>query len=242
MTAVMAATIIVAGGNIDMKPINSTAIYYPNQKRWIAGPTLLQLRYKSAGAVLNSTFYICGGRMSRVEYLSSCERLDDLDAEWTSMASMLTKRAFYTAAVLSGQLYMIGGGSSSKKERSVERWDPKTESWKYVSPLITARRGMGAAVLNGRIIVCGGYDGQSRLKSCESYNASSDAWSSIASMNVDRLAGILVAFRGYLYAMGGFGSSTDISVERYDPNTNTWNNMTHGLVMPPVLAAAVVLY
>lgn len=51
--------------------------------------------------------------------------------------------------------------------------------------------------------MCGGYDGVTSLKTVERYCPESDKWKMVCTMNKHRSAGGVVAFQGYIYALGG---------------------------------------
>lgn len=62
---------------------------------------------------------------------------------------------------------------------------------------------MGAAALNDKLFVCGGYDGVTSLSMVECYDPDKNCWTILNSMNKHRSAGGVLAFDGYIYALGG---------------------------------------
>jgi kelch-like protein 18 len=62
---------------------------------------------------------------------------------------------------------------------------------------------VGAAALNDCLYVCGGYDGVTSLNTVECYHPDKDQWTVVASMIKHRSAGGVVAFEGFIYALGG---------------------------------------
>lgn len=62
---------------------------------------------------------------------------------------------------------------------------------------------MGAAALNDKLYVCGGYDGVTSLNTVECYQPDKDCWTLVTSMVKHRSAGGVLAFDGYVYALGG---------------------------------------
>ena len=100
----------------------------------------------------------------------------------------------------------------------------------------TNERGLGAmAEAGGYLYYAGGVRNQNANDATNRtyrYDPQTDQWSRMADMNQPRASFELVNFHGQLYAMGGFqGTSTwnrqalDY-VERYDPATDTWSNLS----------------
>lgn len=57
--------------------------------------------------------------------------------------------------------------------------------------------------MNDCLYVCGGYDGVSSLNTVECYQPDTDTWTIITSMQKHRSAGGVIAFEGFVYALGG---------------------------------------
>lgn len=57
--------------------------------------------------------------------------------------------------------------------------------------------------MNDRLYVCGGYDGTSSLNTVECYYPEKNDWMMTTSMMKHRSAAGVVAFQGYIYALGG---------------------------------------
>ncbi|KAF4018737.1 hypothetical protein G4228_010173 [Cervus hanglu yarkandensis] len=122
-------------------------------------------------------------------------------------------------------LLVVGGfGSQQSPIDVVEKYDPKTQEWSFLPSITRKRRYVASVSLHDRIYVIGGYDGRSRLSSveCLDYTADEDGvWYSVAPMNVRRgLAGATTLGGGY------DGLNILNSVEKYDPHTGHWTNVT----------------
>ena len=97
-------------------------------------------------------------------------------------------------------------------------------------------RGLGAmAEANGFLYYAGGVSNPSANDATNKtyrYDPQNDTWSRMADMNHPRASFEMVNFHGQLYAMGGFMGTQTWNrqaldyVERYDPATNTWTNMS----------------
>jgi kelch-like protein 18 len=85
---------------------------------------------------------------------------------------------------------------------------------------------VGAAALNDCLYVCGGYDGVTSLNTVECYQPDKDEWSVVARMIKHRSAGGVVAFEGFIYALGGHDG---LSI--FDSVTNVILNLTSNYSM-----------
>lgn len=129
------------------------------------------------------------------------------------------------------------------------RYDPQTNQWSSdVAPTSSCRTSVGVAVLDGFLYAVGGQDGVSCLNHverykivlvallqprfcnlhsvCCRYDPKENKWTKVASMMTRRLGVAVAVLNGYLYAIGGSDGQCPLnSVERYDPQKNTWTAM-----------------
>eukprot|EP00957_Ditylum_brightwellii_P170749 12996525-Ditylum_brightwellii.AAC.1 len=119
---------------------------------------------------------------------------------------MHTKRYNCAAAVLDGQLYVVGGYEGSWKLSSAEVYNPTTKCWSLITNMSHARSSCAAVSLCGKLIVVGGYY-RKCLAACEAYNPTTRQWSSIPSMQTERSGCAAVGVDGTLYVMGGHRAS-----------------------------------
>ncbi|KAK7009886.1 kelch-like protein 10, partial [Biomphalaria glabrata] len=80
-----------------------------------------------------------------------------------------------------------------------------------------------------KLYVCGGFNGMECIRAVEMYDPSTDQWTPEPSMPRGRSGLGLVAYNGYLYAVGGF-DGTDSTVrlstlESYSPVTRQWTRL-----------------
>ena len=97
-------------------------------------------------------------------------------------------------------------------------------------------RGLGAmAEADGYLYYAGGVrnsNANDATNRTYRYNPQNDTWTRMADMNEPRASFELVNYHGQLYAMGGFQGTQTWNrqaldyVERYDPATNTWTNLS----------------
>ena len=152
------------------------------------------------------------------------------------------------AAVLNGQVYIIGGHRSDVVLKDGAR--STNGGWELIAPMSCPRDGCGVAALGGFVYAVGGQsttngftNGGVSYYTVERYNPTTNSWSAVADLSpTGRSHLCLVALNGKLYALGGRkGDGSDLSdVERYDPALNTWTTVAH-MLQPRACAAAVVI-
>ncbi|CAK8683048.1 unnamed protein product [Clavelina lepadiformis] len=124
-------------------------------------------------------------------------------------------------------IYVFGGSTSLNNPiqsitNRVHRLNLSEEplKWEEVAPTKKKRYLAAAAVLSDIIFVVGG-----RMcgRSSEYYVPGVNKWSTMTAMKVARFGHSLVACKGSLYAVGGYGRNCCLtSVERYEPHANVW--------------------
>lgn len=103
-------------------------------------------------------------------------------------------------------------------------FDTENNSWESIKSMNVGRQHLTAAALNENIYISGGkikIDPLSKSNSVELYDPETDEWKNVAPMNKYRGRSELVAFNGFLYAMGDFSSGID----RFDPLENSWKEV-----------------
>jgi non-specific serine/threonine protein kinase len=135
------------------------------------------------------------------------------------------------------QLYLIGGFLSQghnlevAASNKVLKLDAATSRWVEAPPLHHARAAGAAVVVNNEIVVIGGRTGGQRpgeVAQTEIFNGTS--WHDAASIPVpgDHLAAVTDGTD--VYALGGRtlkASANHSAVQRFDPATNTWSQLTN---------------
>ncbi len=189
-------------------------------------------RFGLAAGVLNQHVYAVGG-VPNVCVTSPCEfgplatvemyNLDDPPvgghfAPWTFKASMLVPRESPAAAVLGGELYVLGGHTTGGMAvASVEAYNSVSNTWSLKPSMSEPKASLAAAVTGGRLYAVGGGDNGTVLNTLEAYDPALNSWMTLAPMPTPRTSLAAVALNGLIYAIGG-----GTAVEAYDPATNTW--------------------
>ncbi len=149
---------------------------------------------------------------------------------WAAGAVMPTGTVFSSAAVLGGDIYVIGGDNASGTILSdVQIYNPTTNTWSTGTPLPTPTDTTSAAVVNNVLYVFGGFAGGSTTNAVWAYSTKTKAWTSMAAMPTARNATLAVVEKNIVYVMGGNlggGANFVATVESYNPATNTWTEET----------------
>lgn len=89
-------------------------------------------------------------------YLSNNEVYDPLSNTWASKAPMPTSRAGAAAGVLTGKVYVLGGGTGSGIFSTVEAYDPASNSWTTEPSMPGVRQFLAAGVVDNVLCAIGG--------------------------------------------------------------------------------------
>ena len=151
---------------------------------------------------------------------------------WTKLADMPNQRGMFSASIVNGKIYIIGGGIDRNHILStVEEYDPETGIWTKKADMPTPRGALSTSVVNGKIYAIGGAKTLGApLSVVEEYDPATDTWKKKADMPTARYSLSSSVVNGKIYAIGGnlapdlvnwvFPRSS--TVEEYDPITNTW--------------------
>jgi uncharacterized repeat protein (TIGR03803 family) len=146
---------------------------------------------------------------------------------WASGAAMPTGALQSSAAVLGGEIYVIGGANASGTVLTeVQTYNPTTNTWSTATALPTATQHSSAAIVGDILYVFGGDNGvTSPTSAVWAYSSTTKAWTSMAPMLTARNGTVAVVEKNIIYVMGGNtgGNGNFIAtVESYNPSTNTW--------------------
>jgi N-acetylneuraminic acid mutarotase len=246
--------VYVVGGSsapCGAKYLDLTQAYNPQTNAWAdlaAMPTPRELLAVTAGS--DGRIYAIGGQSATSETLNTVEAYTPATNSWATLAPMPTRRHSLAAVTGPGGLIYAFGGyiSAGQSVSTVEVYDPQANSWTTVAPMPTARDSLAGAVSRGRIFALGGLyaaaagDGTA----VEAYTPASNTWQAVAPMAHAR--GKFAAATGHdgkIYAISEdpfytTPTSTQGSVEVYDPIANSWSDTTP-LASPRWALAAATL-
>ncbi|XP_049312332.1 kelch-like protein 28 isoform X15 [Bactrocera dorsalis] len=147
---------------------------------------------------------------------------------WQNLPAMKQARWRHCVVELDGKIYAIGGRegkinlTEDRAMSSVERYTT-SDGWEFVSSLNDRRYNASAVTLNGKIYIMGGRNSGVPLKSVECYNPDSNTWTSCADMTECHWLHGVAVHKGHIYVVGCFSGNG--TVERYDPQQNTWSKI-----------------
>ncbi|XP_050340983.1 kelch-like protein 17 [Bactrocera neohumeralis] len=141
---------------------------------------------------------------------------------WQDLPTMKQARHSHCVVELDDKIYAIGGCDGGKTLSSVERYTTY-DGWQFVNSLIVGRYGARAVKLNGKIYIMGGSNDDVGLKSVECYNPHLNIWIPCADMTESPTLPGAAAHKGHVYVLGSYGDNR--TVERYDPQQDTWSKI-----------------
>jgi YVTN family beta-propeller protein len=193
-------------------------------------------RAQQVSVVLPNGKVLLIGGVSNVSTLATAELYDPATRTFAPTGSMSQPR-FYAAGVLlaDGRVLVTGGFNTPEGSNTAEIYDPATGLFTPTGNM-TQRRGRHAMTLlpNGKVLVTGGRDDQANfvaLSSAEIFDPSANqgvgAFTPVGNMNSPRhVHASTLLSDGTVLVSGGFtgtiGSSSAVSAETFDPNTNVF--------------------
>ena len=174
---------------------------------------------------------------------SLIEKLNNANKTWMPSGVNMPSAQQYCEAELVGNLVIIVGDwfrNSNPAEYPTGRvqiYNIANNSWSNGTSMPSSQeRGLGGmAEANGFLYYAGGVRSPTANDATNKtyrYDPVSDQWTRMADMNQARASFELINFHGQLYAIGGFQGTATWNrqsldyVERYDPATDTWTNLS----------------
>ncbi|MEM4243514.1 MAG: kelch repeat-containing protein [Candidatus Bathyarchaeia archaeon] len=250
--AVVNEKIYAIGGSYDEH--GEVEEYDPITNSWSKKTPMPTPRILFGIAVIGNKIYTMGGDSGNWEVgqriTNVVEVYDPLTDKWETKSPMPTKRMAFSASVINGKIYIIGGQVSEPAYNSVlqtEVYDPETDTWTTAAPIPVPVGYHASVVLDGKIYILGGSTRTEVSASLNQiYDPETNSWSNGTAMpfGVDSAAagattGILSPKR--IYVLGGKKNLDAVNLNQiYDPKTDTW---TLGAPMPTArygLGVAVV--
>ena len=114
----------------------SIHIYSPSNDSWDAVPTTLPYHmYAEAVKYSGGIYILCGRSSSRPEREGhpSIYRYDVNTHQWAALDSQIpSPRAGFSATVLNGDIFVVGGHKGTEKLASVDLYDPMGDVWRQL--------------------------------------------------------------------------------------------------------------
>lgn len=168
----------------------------------------------------------------------TCESGTCLAGVWKTLPDMRTPRMGVSAAVLGGDIYVLGGyrdNTGAGSPRTVQVFTPTSNDWRPGPLMRKPRYGFSAVVGNdGRLYAIGAQYAGYLSNTVEAYSPDDETWSEVSAMNAHRFWGAAIAMDGYIYAFGGWDLTflQYGSIERFSVADGTWEPLGATMITP----------
>jgi len=188
----------------------------------------------ATGAVWEGTLYVCGGKVSDREHVSTFFAFDPELNRWTRLPDRPGPAVENPGLVsFEGQIIAIGGSTKpfSGCTSDVHAYNISTSSWSPLPSIQLARGGASAQVYKEKIYIIGGMDDNGNsLASVEVFDPHERTWNFAPEMSIPRDNPGSAVLGGEMYVFGGrvrTRKEKDIeptlrAAEAYDVETGAW--------------------
>jgi len=157
------------------------------------------------------------------------EVYDTSTNQWDRVADLPSGRNHIGTAALGGLVYVVGGfvGNGFTPASEVFRYDPGEDEWSTVAALPQPRGALALVELDGRLYASGGSGPVESVSDHAAYDPDANMWTPLAPLpSPARNHLAAVALDGFVYVVGGRrdggGNINSAQLDRYDPDTNSW--------------------
>lgn len=190
---------------------------------------------------------VAGGALPGGGETSSCEIFDPITGTWSAAGSLKRQRKLHTATLLpDGRVLVAGGRDESQFLRQCEIFDPSLGTptqigkWTPTGAMIKRRELHAASYYDasGRMagvflpppkgVLVSGSARNFSHDSAEVFDVATETWQTITKMAVGRQAHRQITLpNADVLVAGGFDNGGALaSIERYDPSTGAWTDVT----------------
>lgn len=198
---------------------------------WLAAPELpLPCGEAVTGVTGDGALHLAGGRTpagaSNASWNDQADTthhyvLSGFGGRWETAAPCLTPRNSAAAAIIDGDLYVVGGRQVNGGNLAMlEIYDHSEDRWRTGAPMPQAQGGLAAAAIGDRLYAFGGefFEGAGGVyPECWVYDQPSDNWSALPDMPRPRHGLGAVALGNRIYIIGGAlqrgGSQTSAALD-----------------------------
>ena len=238
--------IYAIGGTGKLPSLDTNEEYDPAADAWTTREPMLTPRGDFAIAVFQDKIYVFGGAIKPhqwdFELTDVNEVYDPATDSWTAKASMPVPKAGFSASVVDGKIYLIGGWTKSVTPGRGPLWvtsnetlvyDPNANLWTTKTPMPTGVVDYASAVVDDKIYVISGTSraySDDLLNYTQIYDPKTDTWSQGALIPVavqQAAAGAATGVKApeAIFVVGGFtGFYWPRNLTQvYYPETDTWS-------------------
>ena len=163
--------VYLAGGMTLLEPyegghqnsVSMVSCYDTKTNAWNTDfPPLPEPRQHVGFSVVNSSFYVIGGRENGIyEYHNTVYAMDlGNPTEWKKLAPMPTARGSLSCSPIGYKIYCFGGegnrGNPDRIFNETEVFDTRSNAWAELRPMEVPRHGTGATTVDGQVWIPGG--------------------------------------------------------------------------------------
>jgi N-acetylneuraminic acid mutarotase len=156
--------IYVFGGAIEYPgPVyDNIQVYDPETNKWKDHGTMTSPRDAFSTVAYDGKIYLLGGGTnepsSNAEILDLVEVYDPEVNSWETLAPMPSPRAYFSACVVNGKIYAIGGIHKFPFPglTTIFEYDPASDTWEVKQPMLKGRYLPSTCVVDGKIFCIGG--------------------------------------------------------------------------------------
>jgi N-acetylneuraminic acid mutarotase len=135
--------------------------YDPATDVWTGKTNMNTPRWGHSTCVANGKIYAIGGTAASGDGwpgLASVEEYDPATDTWTTKTDMPDRRAYHSASVVNGKIYVIGGGRDLNTSgiSAVEAYDPVSDTWTTKTDMPTKRFFLSTSTVYDKIYAIGG--------------------------------------------------------------------------------------
>jgi hypothetical protein len=221
--------------------------YDPATDTWTTKTPMPTPRSSFAIGVVRNKIYVIGGKEdpSTTDTSVANEVYDPATDTWeTKSRAPVAYRSGFSANVVNGKIYIIGGCASPWRPwpntDANDVYDPTTDSWTNGAPIPTPVYDSASAVLDNKIYIMGGRSipENKTYDLTQIYDPATDAWSYGAPVPTALSGGVAGAttgimapkriyfLNGYMCESGGgmYYSETVYLTQVYDPEKDAWSS------------------
>jgi DNA-binding CsgD family transcriptional regulator len=210
--------------------------------RWLVSQSMPSPQSHMALVAVGLHLYQIGGETA--EGITDAVRIYDTGTfQWRTGAPKLTAVADAGAAVLFGEIYVLGGRTASGELTDlVEVYSPANDAWRRAVALPRPVAGALALSDGSFLYLFGGWDGNQYVADAYVYDASSDGWRPLTPMSHPRAFAAGGALASHLYVVGGFNGNEEVAnCEYYELSRSMWAECPPMLLPRGAAGAAVLL-
>ncbi len=218
--------VYVVGGN-DNSDVAQEEVYYAKLNAngsigtWASTTALPQVREELTAVAVNGYLYAIGGRgasnvvQDSVYYAKI--NSDGTVGTWNSTTVLPTERSSHTTVTANGYVYLMGGdetgGTVDKVHYARLNSDGTLGAWSSTNTFGTALRYHSSVAANGYVYALAGNDGATDFTAVRKAKINTDgtlgSWSTTTALPNTRIHGAAGILNGYIYHLGGDGSTGD---------------------------------